>query len=332
VLAGVAYVNQATEASGGKMAAAAEKFLATLKDEQKARAAFAFDDKERLNWHFIPLQDDKTRKYTRKGLPLEEMTKEQREAALELLKAGTSKNGYDQATTIMSLESILLTAEKDGKMVRNPNWYFFTVFGTPSRTSPWGWRVEGHHLSLNFTLDKGAVVSATPAFFGANPATVPAGEHKGLRTIAPAEDLAKELFNALDDDQKKVALQAKLHGEPAAREAKPKNIGEPTGLAAAKMNEKQKAILKKLIETYAQRLAADIAEVQLKEVQDAGIDTIHFAFAGPTETGKPHTYRVQGPTFVIEFLNAQADGYGNPANHIHSSSRSFKSDFGLAGK
>src|SRR5262249_10896207 len=150
----------------------------------------------------------------------------------------------------------------------------------PSKTGQWGWRVEGHHLSLNFTLDKGGVASATPAFFGANPATVLNGDKKGQRTIAPCDDLAKELFNALDDDQKKVALQAKQHEEPLALKTGPTNIGAPTGLPAAKMNEKQKAILKKLIESYAERMPADIAEVELKGVKEAGVDKIHFAFFG----------------------------------------------------
>jgi hypothetical protein len=331
VLTSVAYVNQATESSGTKMVTAAEKFLSTLKDEQKARATFTYDDKERLNWHFIPLQDD-NKKYTRKGLPLEEMTKEQRAAALEMVRAGTSADGYTQATTIMSLEGILRDTEKNGKMVRNPDWYFFSVFGTPSKTGQWGWRVEGHHLSMNFTLDKGAVVSATPAFFGANPATVLAGDRKGLRTVAAADDLARDLFAALDDDQKKIAHQSKLHDEPAARATKPTNVGDPTGLAAAKMTDKQKAILKKLIEYYAQRWHPDIAETELKGVQEAGIDKVHFTFAGSSENGKPRTYRVQGPTIVLEFLNTQPDGSGNPANHVHSAWRNLKGDFGLATK
>src|SRR5262249_54171239 len=147
-----------------------------------------FDSKERTNWHFVPLQD-KEKRPTRKGLPLGEMNEEQRKAALALVSAGTSPEGDKKATTIMSLETILRELERGGAMVRDPAWYFFTVFGTPSKTGKWGWRVEGHHLSLNFTLDGGKVISATPAFFGANPATVMQGPRKGLRTLPEAEDL-----------------------------------------------------------------------------------------------------------------------------------------------
>jgi hypothetical protein len=328
VLTGVAYVNQATETSGTKMAAAAEKFLAALNAEQKAKATFAFDDKERLNWHFVPLEKDK--KSTRKGLSLEEMSKEQKEAALEILRAGAGMDGFNKATTIMSLEGILLDAEKGSGPTRNPNWYFVSVFGTPSKTGQWGWRVEGHHLSLNFTMDKGAIVSATPAFFGANPAVVLNGEKKGLRTLPEAELPAKELFDALTDDQKKVVVQPKGFGEPAAKTTVHKG-GDPVGLAGEKMSDKQKALLGKIVEGYAHRMAPDVAAAQLTEVKQAGLDKVYFALSGtPAEQGKPCTYRVQGPTFIIEFINEQADGYKNPANHIHSSLRNLKGDFGLA--
>src|SRR5262249_32433846 len=152
------------------------------------------------NWHFIPLQDQE-KKSTRKGLPLAEMNADQRKAALDLLKAGTSPGGDKKATTIMSLEAILKELEKGGAMVRNPDWYFFSIFGKPSNSGRWGWRVEGHHLALNFVVDGGKVVSSTPAFFGANPAKVKGGPRDGLRTLPEAEDLARDLFNSLDGDQ-----------------------------------------------------------------------------------------------------------------------------------
>lgn len=331
VLTGVAYVNQATETAGTKMTSAADKFLGTLKDEQKKKATFDFDDKERVNWNFIPLQD-KERKYTRKGLPMEEMTKDQRAAALELLRAGTSEDGYTKATTIMGLENILRDLEMDkGAMVRNPNWYFVTVFGTPSKTSKWGWRIEGHHLSLNFTIDKGEVVSSTPAFFGANPAIIMTGDEKGKRALAAATQLAGDLYNALDDDQKKAAHQEKHFGEP--KQGKPSaEVGEPVGLVAAKMTPRQKEILQKLIESYAQRMPTEIAAAELKQVKEAGPDKVHFAYTGEPGDGKLHSYRVQGPTFVIEYLNIQEDSAKNPANHIHSCWRTLPGDFGMAAK
>jgi hypothetical protein len=328
VLVGVAYVGQSKETAGTRMSAAAKKLLESLSAEQREKATFAFDDKERTNWYFTPRQDDKKRS-TRKGLPLEEMTEEQKQAALALLRAGTSEGGYTKATTIMSLESILAELEKGGAMVRRPGWYFFTIFGNPAKEGRWGWRVEGHHLALNFTLDGGKVVASTPAFFGANPATVKQGDRKGLRTLAEAEDLAKLLFASLDDDQRKTAFQQKQF--PEIEEAKPApNLGEAKGLPAAKMNEKQKAQLQDLLKSYANRMPTDVAETELAQVRESGLDKVHFAFAGGTEPGQPYTYRIQGPTFVVMFLNVQADSAKNPANHIHSAWRSIKGDFGIA--
>jgi Protein of unknown function (DUF3500) len=328
-LAGVAYVSQETESAASRMTTAAEKFCDSLTKEQKAKGVFAFDDKERTNWNFVPLQKDG--KPLRKGLTLGEMNAEQQQKAKDLLRAGTSEEGFNKATTIMSLESILHELEKGGSNVRDPGWYFFSVFGTPGAKGDWGWRVEGHHLSLNFTFKDGKLVGATPAFFGANPAKVMNGDvKKGLRTLPEAEDNARDLFASLDDDQRKTASQPKQF--PEIEQAKPKpNVGDPVGLPAAKMNDKQRGILSKLLEGYAERMPPEVAKVELGAVKEAGIEKVHFAFhRDDDKPGKPYTYRVQGPTFVIEFLNVQEDSAKNPANHIHSSWRNIKGDFGLA--
>src|SRR5262249_41739586 len=147
------------ENAADRMAGAAEKFLASLTADQKKKAVFDFDDKERTRWFFTPQQ--KGKKSTRNGLPLSEMTEKQKGLAKDLLRAGTSDSSYKQATTIMGLESLLAELEKGRGPVRDPEWYFFTVFGTPGKTGSWGWRVEGHHLSLSFTLKDGKLVSAT---------------------------------------------------------------------------------------------------------------------------------------------------------------------------
>jgi hypothetical protein len=232
----------------------------------------------------------------------------------------------------MSLEAILNDLEKGKGFTRSPDWYFFTVFGKPSKSDKWGWRVEGHHLSLNFVIDKGKVVAATPAFFGANPADVKAGDKKGLMTLKGAQTLAPELFAALDDDQKKVALQSKQFPEIKMKTKGPV-VGDPVGLAAAKMTDKQKDLLTKLLHAYTDRMPPEVAAAELAKVKAAGIDKVYFAFAREdTKPGKPYTYRVQGPTFVIEFLNVQNDSAGNPANHIHSVWRNLKGDFGLEGR
>jgi hypothetical protein len=320
------------DSAGARMTDAADTLVKSFTDSQKSKVLFDFDSKERTNWWFVPLQKDK--KPLRKGLRFAEMNEQQKETAKALLRAGTSGAGFLKATTIMSLEAVLAQLEKNGENVRNPGWYFLSIFGTPSKAGKWGWRVEGHHLSLNFVVERGKIVASTPAFFGANPALikneVKNGPKLGQRTLPQAEDLAKELFASLDDDQKKEARQAKLlpeieQGKPAA------HVGEPKGIAAAKMNEKQRALLMKLIASYANRMPPEVAEAELAEVKSNGVEKIYFAFAQDEQKrGKPYTYHIQGPTFLIEFLNVQADSAGNPANHIHSCWRDLKGDFGIA--
>jgi len=328
-LVGAACLSKEEASPGERMCDAAAKLVNSLHDDQKSKALFAFDDKERTNWHFVPMQNAK-KEPTRKGLRFEQMSEEQQEIAKALLRAGTSQSGYDKAITIMSLEAILAELEKGGAMVRNPGWYFVSIFGTPSKVGKWGWRIEGHHLSLNFVVDRGKIVASTPAFFGANPAEIKTGPRKGFRTLPEAEDLAKQLFASLDAAQRKIAFRTKLF--PEIEQGKPiAHPGAPQGIAAAKLNEKQRALLLKLIQSYAQRMPAEVAEAELAEVKAAGFDKIHFAFAQALdEPGKPYTYHVQGPTFLIEFLNVQADSAGNPANHIHSCWRDLRGDFGLA--
>jgi hypothetical protein len=330
-LAGIAVVAQKTQPTGDKATEAATAFLAALKPEQKERTAFAFDDAERLRWWFTPQQ--KAGKYTRKGLPLEDMTADQKKLALSLLQASTSEAGFKTATTVISLEDVLLDLEKGKGPVRNTGWYFVSVFGTPSKTGKWGWRLEGHHLSLSFTFDAGRILSATPNVYAANPAEIMAGKRKGERPLGATVDLYRELLKTLDKDQLAKAKQPKLFPEIRENEPKP-SVGEPVGIAAAALNDKQKAALWKLIEAYAERMPRDFADSEMNRIREAGIDKVHFAFGGSdaSEPGKPYSYRIQGPTFLVEFLNEQADAARNPANHIHSAWRTMGGDFGLTAK
>ena len=323
----VAMLAQSDAPAGPRMATAAQKFLGSLPAELRAKATYDYDSPERLSWHFVP-QQDKDRNPTRKGVKLQDMTDAQKAAALALLRTGLSAKGFEQASGIMKLEEILADLEKGGTNVRNPNWYFVTVFGEPSNTGRWGWRVEGHHLSVNLTLDKGVVVGTSPIVFASNPADVKDGPKKGTRVLADTEDRAADLLALFDEEQRKVVYQAKQFAEIVAKPAAA--VGEPVGLPAAKMTAPQKAALVKLIEVYANRLPAEVAAGELKRLRDAGEDQIYFAYCvEESKPGKPHSYRVQGPTFAIEFLNVQADSAKNPANHIHSGWRKLPKDFGL---
>jgi len=323
--AGFLLYAEANQPGGAKMAAQANKLLASFNAEEKKAATFGLDDPHRAAWWFTPQQKD--RQSTRKGLRLDKMTADQKSGVLELLKLGLSGKGYEQATTIMSLEALLKELENDkGANTRNPNWYFLSIFGEPSNTGTWGWRIEGHHLSVNITLDKGEVVSATPMLFGVNPADVKEGPKKGLRVTPEIEDTAKELIASLTEAQNKTAKQPKQLPEIQEGQADP-GVGAPIGVPASELAVDQRKILRKLIEAYATRLPADIAAGEMKKA-DASFDKIQFAYCvEANKPGKPYTYRVQGPSFVIEFLNVQADAAKNPANHIHSGWRSLPKDF-----
>jgi hypothetical protein len=187
--------------------------------------------------------------------------------------------------------------------------------------------LDGHHLSASFSIEDGEIVSATPFFMGLNPVTIMHGPRKGVRdTIAPAEDVARSLFKALTPDQQKIALQPKHLPEVAGRTAKAAT-NLPQGLSAAKMDAKQQALLKELVNHYTGRMPKSIAEKETAKWSKAGLDRLNFAYSGDPEPGDRHTYAVQGPTFCIHYLNEQTDPHKNPANHIHSIYRSLDNDF-----
>jgi len=223
------------------MAEAANNFLAALTPEQKAKAVFEFTDDQRSDWHFIPKP--------RKGLPFQEMTSPQRLLAHALLSTGLRQRGYMKAATIMSLEQILYDLE-DKAPHRNADLYFFTLFGHPGKAA-WGWRVEGHHLSVNFSLDGDQVLSVTPSFFGANPAQIQTGPRKGLRVLGGEEDIARELVTSLSADQRKVAIITNVAPRDIITGSDRKaRLLEPLGIAAAGLSKPQQELLLTLLREY----------------------------------------------------------------------------------
>ena len=319
----------AADRSSSAMASAATKFLDSLTPDQRQEATFAFNADERLRWHFIP-----TEMYPRKGLLVKQMTEPQRRLAHDLLKAGLSQRGYMTASQIMDLETVLdgieaaqrtrETSPRGQPLVRDPEKYFFSIFGTPSTHDTWGWRVEGHHVSLHFNVVNGSLVAAAPTFFGSNPAEVREGPKKGLRILGAEEDGARALVESLDASQREKAIFKKEAPGDIITMANVKiDPLAPEGIPMSALNANQRALLTKLIDVYTGYMAADIAADRVARLKKAGEDKIVFAWAGPVERGKKHYYRVQGPTFLIEYDNTQ-----NDANHIHSVWRDFNGDFG----
>ena len=305
--------------SSSSMATAATKFLASLSPEQRQTSTFAFESQERFRWNYIP-----TETFPRNGLVLKEMTEPQRKLAYELLKSGLSDRGYLTYTSIIQLESVLRQIEQSTRLDRDPLLYRFSVFGTPAAQGAWGWRVEGHHVSLHFTVVNGSAVASTPSFAGANPAEVREGEEKGKRWLALQEDSGRALVTSLDASQRGSAVLADVApNEIVTRNNLDISPLSPVGIKASAMTPAQRDLLMRVIDAYAGLMATDIAAERLAEIEAAGVENVTFAWAGPLERRQKHYYRVQGPTFLIEFDNTQNDG-----NHVHSVWRDFNGDFG----
>ena len=305
-----------------EMAAAASKLAATLTPEQKAKCVFDLKADARLGWHFIPSEMVKPQRY---GLPLKEMTADQRKLALALLATGMSQTGLAKATNIMSLEAVLHEMEKANPRVnRDPEMYFVSLYGKPEPQGTWSWRFEGHHLSLSFTIVEGKHISSVPSFMGTNPAEVRSGPRQGTRVLGREEDLARQLVKSLTAEQKSVAIYTNTAPKDiitgADRKVKPLS---PEGLSRAKMTPPQQELVVKVITEYARRARPELAERDLEKIRKAGLEKVTFVWAGGTELGQGHYYRLQGPTFLLEYDNTQ-----NDANHVHAVWRDFESDFG----
>lgn len=300
------------------MLAAANAYLGALTPEQKKKATYPLTDAERENWNFVPI--------ARNGLSFRDTSTAIQALGINLLRTGLSHTGTAKAQAVMQLEFILKQQEPNGPPGRrDATNYLVTIFGEPSADKSWGWRFEGHHLSFNFTVVDGKHVFFAPSFIGTNPAEVRSGPRQGERILAEEEDLGHALINALDEAQRQVAIFAQRGlNEIVTTNKKRVDPLTPVGIAAAQLNASQKEKLVAVIKSFVNRYHPLLADETMAKINAAGLDLVTFAWAGPTKRGEGATYyRVQGPTFLIEFDNAQ-----NNANHVHSTYREFKGDFG----
>ncbi|NLF70480.1 MAG: DUF3500 domain-containing protein [Candidatus Anammoximicrobium sp.] len=319
-------------ATGLRVVQTAKAFVTTLSDDEKAITVLPPASPQRVDWHVIP-------KAQRKGLQLKQMSDTQRQAALALLRSVLSQTGYDKAVLVMALEETIGELEKvrGGRAIRDPDRYYFTLFGEPSEVGRWGLSIEGHHLSLNFVIDNGRVIASTPLFLAANPTVVrkgmPGSVAEGTRVLAEEELLAFRLWESLDEPQRKAALlDAKAPRDLRAAGQPQPPAYSPDGLATTAMNDAQQQLLQELIAVYTGNLPADLASTRWREIAEAGYDKVYFAWAGADRPGLGHYYRIQGPTFLIEFANTQSDSAGNAACHIHSVWRDPRGDFAVPAK
>jgi uncharacterized protein DUF3500 len=303
----------AAPASGAALALVA----ATAKDEQR-KLLQPFSDAARSDWSYVPRR--------RAGIAWKEMSRAQRDATTALLRTALSDAGLDKVRAVMALEIALRELETFG-FSRDPENYALALFGTPAASgAPWGWRIEGHHLSLHFTLEGDRYVATLPQFFGANPARVPrdiaGGPKKNTRVLGREEDLARELMAALSEPQRKVALFAsEPYGDIVTKsDARPSPL-TPVGVRLGELAPAAQAALLKLITAFAEHLRPELAEARLTRVRAGGLDDIRFGWAGSQKPGEPYYYRIQGKAFIVELDNSGG-------NHIHSVWRDFQGDWG----
>jgi hypothetical protein len=309
------------------MAETAMRFIQALPAEQKPKVVFEFADKDRMNWHFFP-DPGYTDEYghDRRGLGYKYMDDRQQRLASALVSSGLSPAGFSKAMSVMTLEDILRVIEKDTTGYRDIGKYYVSIFGQPSAVGTWGWKLEGHHLALNYTIKDGKLVSTSPTFFGANPHHVREGPHKGMRALGREEDAARALVKSLNPKQRQEAILYDVAYEDilTLADIRAKLDNEPLGLPASKLNTQQYEMLSAVVAEYANNMPAEVAAGRMKAFQDAPRDKVFFVWTGSVEPGKGDYYRVQTPTFLIEYDNTQ---HGN--NHSHSVWRDFNGDFGM---
>lgn len=299
------------------MEAAATALIQSLDGQQQEKALYKFDDEERKNWHFVPK--------VRGGLPLREMQDQQKQLTMQLLQTALSDQGIEKAEGIFQLERVLqelenLPYENDR---RNPELYYVAFFGVPGGDTPWGWRFEGHHLSLNFSSVDQAL-SITPAFMGSNPAIVRSGTYEGTQVLKAEQELGRELVHLLSPEQAGKAILP----DPAPADIftfvqQKVELDEYAGLPVREFTGAQRAKLETLLGVYLNNMKAEIAAEQWEKLQNSGLEKLYFAWMGGTEPGDPHYYRIHGPTLLIEYDNVQ-----NGNNHIHTVWRDLTNDFG----
>ena len=307
--------------AAGEITAAVRAWLDGLDDRQRGQATFPFDTPERFVWAYTP--------GARAGLAIRDMRSDQRAAATAILAAALSPRASQEVAAIMALETVLGQLEQEGVRAgwtrRDPELYWFAVFGVPGSAAPWSWRLGGHHVAVHVTVVDDAVIGTTPSFLGANPAVIPSGPRAGARTLPGEEELARALLAELDPRERRVAvIDDAAPADILTGTGRLAALGSvPVGVRHAALGAPRQAALERLIRRYVQRDRPEVAEASWERIAAAGLGDVTFAWAGSDAPGRGHYYAIRGSTFVIEYDNTQ-----NGANHIHAVWRDLQHDWG----
>ena len=311
---------RAAATDGAAVETAARAFLASLSAADRDRASFPFAGAERTRWHWtVPAS------VPRNGLPLGAISAGQRRLALAMLRSSSSPAGYRKALDIMALQGVLQRMNTGFSDPFDPNLYFVSVFGTPG-ARVWGWRLEGHHLSRHFTVVEGTLVTE-PFFLGAWPTRAGSAYRsvaKGYRTMPREEDAAREIVLSLDGRlRRQVVFSSASLTDHVTQNAVRVSPLDPVGVVTGDLPSPAQRRILEIVRTYLANHPPAMAREALARIDRAGIARTRFGWAGSTRPGLPHYYRLQGPTFLLEFDNSR-----NSGTHIHSVWRDFERDFG----
>lgn len=295
-------------------------FLAGLDESQAALASFEFEDDERENWNFVPMQ--------RKGIELRRLSSESRRHVARIWESVMSELGREKVREISTtLELVLRELESRPDRParhRDPLRFTVAVFGDPEGRDPWGWRFEGHHLSLNFTIHGEEVIGVTPLFLGANPARVARGPHEGLRVLSAEHEAAWRLFESLDEEQRALAvISDESPSDIVLGPGGPRRFETSAGISLMQLSESQLALFEDLFAAHLDNLAPELAARHRERMGNALPTKTFFAWAGAGEPTKQHYYRIQTEHTAIEYCTTVAD-----ANHVHVVWHDFENDFG----
>ncbi len=286
-----------------------KNWLAKLNAEQNEEARFAFDSRRRATWNYM------TGSSFAPGVALEKMTAEQKDLALDLLATGLSRSGLETAMNIMLQQDILRDEWGKGSPDRNRERFSLMIFGEPSETGLWGWRWEGHHLTITYTLKGTEVVAHTPKAFSSEPNTVPSGPHKGLVLLPENETLGRAIFRDLSNKNRRQALinEASL-GNIKALPGREKQFSLREGVALGDLSQPQMDMIRRLIEVYtSDHLTPAFANEQQSRMKEQDLAAARFGWAGPNVADESFYYRLHGETFLIEFATLR-----NQPQHQHT--------------
>lgn len=314
---------------------AASSFIQTLDPLQKRSVLLQFGDTARVRWNNLPIG-----LRARAGISIGNMTEAQRRLVHRILSATLSSQGYLKATGIMHLDN-LLNLQTDSNFARKRindqvkkmmtdlkfghSNYFFAIFGNPSDIS-WGYKLEGHHLSVNISFT-GEKVSVTPWFIGTDPAEMDITEYAGWRVLGKEEDLGLRLIKMLSASQQKKATRNTDPPRDIITAAESgKRLVDNWGIKANELDKKQKEVLLVIIREYVFNMEYEKAMIEYDKIIKAGVDNIYIGWIGPYEEFKDHYFILNGPTFLIEFDNA--GGPRRDGNHIHTIWREKGNEYG----